>query len=260
MVTKNIQRATCYLETGERSCFSPSDHQVARPVASETTTEFQIDSTSDFQWKGSDYRLSCGGGFCTLQKQVKHEESVGDVFLQVLAGILTLGLASCSSGQGSSSDVQSYDDVAKFVDADQAESAPAPDLFSTPLPFCSNTNFMAGCLSASEVGQMSSCLYLKWLSTSDGVPIKVPNYSALISYLDKNQEPWVYSELSTNNQLPTNITKGKVALYTDKPNSTSSYPKLHSSAELKMLWISFSLHDCYIEYVTPCTTDICNTN
>lgn len=259
-MVSNINCARCFLETGDRSCFVMNGRGKDIPVVSPAATRFQVDNVSNFQWRGSDYRLSCGGGFCTLQKPVK--ESFVDLFLQALAGILTLGLVGCSSNQDSSSVAQNYEDVASFSDSDHAELAPPPDIFSTPLAFCSSTNFMAGCLSASEIGQMSTCVYLKGLSTSDGVPIVVPNYSALVSYLDKTQDPWVYAKLDTNNQLPKNIINGKVAL--NVANENYNYvgrPFLWVDADSNKLKLIFSVNDkCEAVYASPCTTDICNIN
>lgn len=110
-----VTHALCTLEMGEVACNSQKSRfansilgifKECLPVTQYHVANNNSDAV-EFAWDGNDYRILCGAGFCTLQRQVALVKSEWEQFLT--GGILF----GCSSNP----DAMQHKDVDSFSDA-----------------------------------------------------------------------------------------------------------------------------------------------
>lgn len=100
-VSDRLAQALCVLEHGPVACISKNEYSRPLIAAYQMLAPFVIrngNSPIDFEWKGSQYNLFCGGGQCTLSQIIPEpQKSLGQEIAEALLGIATLGMAGCSS-------------------------------------------------------------------------------------------------------------------------------------------------------------------
>lgn len=90
--------AICALEHGPDQCSFETNPQASRLLDryQEIVKTLPATSDSQFIWNGIPFQLFCDNGYCKIQT-MESETSWFDTFVQIVAGILTLGLAGCDA-------------------------------------------------------------------------------------------------------------------------------------------------------------------
>lgn len=122
-VSDRLAQALCMLEHGSVACTNENEYSRPLIAAYQMVTPFVVrngNSPIDFEWKGTQYSLFCGGGQCTLS-QIEPPKSLGQEIAEALLGIATLGMAGCTPAPdfASATFIPSYQDATEGEIAQQ---------------------------------------------------------------------------------------------------------------------------------------------
>lgn len=142
-----VAQALCVVDLGTEACGfgAINSYWSQLPVIFE-----QFHGALEFDWRGGQYNLFCSENQCQLSKDVPPPvKSIGEEIAEILAGILTLGMAGCSSVRESAPDViATYKDDAGSAELKQdgtdtslstPETQVSPDI-PPPQPNCTDSD------------------------------------------------------------------------------------------------------------------------